>query len=106
MKFKEGVKIFGVRPEIVWASIVVLQVYADLGNVENCVITSCIDGTHKRGSDHYAGLALDVRVWGFSDEQRAKARDMIDERLTDEFEVFDEKDHLHIGFDPQQGIGQ
>lgn len=106
MMFKDGVKIFGIRPEMAFVIPVIRAVYAELDNRENCVITSAIDGKHKRGSDHYAGLALDVRVWGFSDEARAKARNMIDERLTDEFEVFDEEDHLHIGFDPQMGLDQ
>lgn len=106
MIFKKGVKIFGMRSEMIWAAIVVEGVYDELGNSQNCVITSGIDGIHKRSSEHYKGDAIDVRVWGFDAEERAMARDMIDERLTDEFEVFDEEDHLHIGFDPQTGINQ
>lgn len=104
MKAKKGVSIFGVRPEMSFAMIVVHQVYRELDNMENCVITSCTDGEHSKGSDHYVGLALDVRVWGFNREQRALATEMILERLTDEFEVFDEDTHIHIGFDPQKGL--
>ena len=104
MKFKKGVKIFGVRAEMAMAMTVIDEVYRELDNTENCVITSCTDGTHSRGSDHYVGLALDVRVWGFNREQRTLCCDMLRERLTSEFEVFDEETHIHIGFDPQQPL--
>lgn len=101
MTFKEGVRVFGGRPEIIWAVITAGQVYREMDNYKNFVVTSMRDGTHKRGSDHYVGNAVDLRVWGFSDNERAKARDRISERLTDEYEVFDEGDHIHIGFDVQ-----
>lgn len=95
------VRVFGVRAEMFFAYQVAYQVYSELNNAKNCVITSARDGTHKRGSDHYVGNAIDLRVWGFDDKQRAKAAQMIRDRLTVEFEVFDEGDHIHIGFDVQ-----
>jgi len=101
MKFKHDVRLFGARPEMIWAALTAGQVYRELDNYDNFVVTSVRDGTHKRGSDHYVGNAIDIRVWDFTDAQRAKAADMIAERLTDEYEVFDEGDHIHIGFDVQ-----
>lgn len=111
MKLKQGVRIFGARPEMLWAVIVAGQVYKELGNYENFVITSVRDGTHKRGSDHYVGNAIDIRVWGFKgttlnmeptcDATAEEASQMIQARLTNEFEVFFEGDHIHIGFDVQ-----
>lgn len=110
MRFKKGVKMFGVRPEIAMAMQVVDSVYRDLDNYDNCVCTSIRDGEHKRSSDHYLGNAFDMRVWGFRDitlliepttqYTGEEAAETIKDRLTDEFEVFFEGDHIHIGFDP------
>lgn len=105
------VKVFGLCPEMIFAYIIAYEVYRELGNEENCVLTSARDGTHKRSSDHYMGNAIDLRVWGFKEitldvtpECNATgegAADLIRERLTDEYEVFFEGNHIHIGFDIQ-----
>jgi len=104
--FKRGAKIFGLQPVMVFAYLVVRDVYKLLNNYENCVITSATDGHHSRGSDHYVGNAIDIRTWGFEDMgiSVATVADMIQERLTDEFEVIAEPTHIHIGFDPQRGL--
>jgi hypothetical protein len=110
MKFKDGVQLFGICPEISVAMLVVDTVYRELGNYDNCVCTSVRDGEHKRSSDHYKGDAFDMRVWGFQDitlnaepvcdYTGQEVADIIQSRLTNEFEVFFEGDHIHIGFDP------
>lgn len=96
-----NVRVFGLRPEMFFAYQVAYFIYVELDNEKNCVITSARDGKHKRSSDHYMGCAIDLRIWGFTPQTAQKATAMLKERLSDEFEVFLEKDHIHIGFDIQ-----
>ena len=99
----DSVRVFGLRPEMIFAYQVAYEVYREYGNEKNCVLTSARDGTHKRGSDHYVGNAIDIRVWGF-DELGVDLDDVAEKirsRLSVEFEVFNEGDHIHIGFDVQ-----
>lgn len=111
MRVKEGVRLLPLRPVMYFAYYVAYEVYKELGNKDNCVITSAADGKHKRSSEHYKGDAIDIRVWGFRnidlevtpvcDYTGQQAAHRIKARLSDEFEVFFEGDHIHIGFDPQ-----
>lgn len=100
MIFKKGVKINGVKPEIVLGSMVVdavLQKYG-LSGIE-VVITSVVDGKHKKHSKHKIGHAIDVRIWA-----KVMWKDICDDlvkSLTDEFDVILESDHIHIEFDPE-----
>lgn len=106
MKFKKSARIFGINPVMVFAALVAGNVYKEFNNIENFAITSATDGKHSEGSDHYVGNALDLRTWGFEDmgvSVQSVAKE-IESRLTPEFEVFAEPTHIHIGFDPQQGL--
>ncbi len=106
MKFKPGARVFGIQPVMIIAMMVVEQVYRELENLDNCVFTSCTDGEHKKGSDHYVGNAIDVRIWGF-DKMGIDIQDVADKiasRLTEEYEVIVHSTHIHIGFDPQKGL--
>lgn len=106
------VRVFGLCAEMIFAYMVAYEVYREIGIPQYCVLTSARDGKHKRNSDHYMGDAIDIRVWGLKgtalnmesivDYSIDEVRDMIAERLTDEFEVFAEGDHIHIGFDIQE----
>lgn len=98
---------------MIWAYLVAKAVYEKYGNAHNCVITSGAepDPEHTRSSEHYKGDAIDLRVWGFKDISLPvepscdvtgqQVADEIQANLTDEFEVFFEGDHIHIGFDPE-----
>ena len=57
---KAGVRITGMRPEILLAAVAAERVYEKAGH--DCTITSCVDGKHMTGSLHYAGAAIDVRT--------------------------------------------
>jgi hypothetical protein len=50
---------------------------------------------------HDDGLALDLRVWGFTDDERAQVAYEIQERLGVRWDVVDEVTHLHIEYDPE-----
>jgi len=100
VRTKPGVKLFGLRPELVWALSVADGVYREL-NVD-LVITSVMDGKHSVTSLHYAGAAADLRIRDMGQTKAETARDMIEERLTDEFDVVLEKDHIHLEVQPRR----
>lgn len=97
MKLKKGVKLQGIRPELVMIIPVLVEVYSQLG--KELVITSVLDGVHSEGSLHYSGGSLDARTRYFKDSG-AKAARMIRSRLTKDFDVVLEKTHLHIEYQP------
>jgi hypothetical protein len=119
LALKGGVRMHGVRPEVLFAAVVVDQVYADFGQ-KLTVITGALNGKHLPGSSHYRGEALDFRTqdpggaWGFDDATRAKVRAEIQSRLGDDYQVLDEGDdaqgstapHIHVQFRPQQPYTQ
>lgn len=100
MKFKPGVRVFGVRPELTLAIIAVNSVYEAEGY--DLVITSVTEGKHSRASLHYAGQAFDCRIWGIPELKLQEFVRILQQALTDEFDVVLEKDHIHIEFQPKR----
>jgi hypothetical protein len=100
MKFKKGVKLEGVCPEIVAVWHVAEGVYNRLG--EELVITSVCEGKHGPNSLHYSGKATDLRTRVFKSEAYInEAASLIRKRLTDEYDVVVEATHIHVEFDPK-----
>ena len=100
MKFKHGVKLQGVSAEIVAVWQVAETVYNNLG--EDLVVTSVCEGQHGPNSLHYGGMATDLRTRVFKSEAYInEAASLIRGRLTDEYDVVVESDHIHIEFDPK-----
>lgn len=100
MKIKPGVRVFGLRPEMVLALTICESIYRKYG-VE-VVITAGIEGKHKRGSFHYAGDAADIRIKNLPPEvSTVHVRDEIADALGTDFDVVLESDHIHIEFDPK-----
>lgn len=93
MRIKSGVKLAGVRPEIVIAMHVVDSVMGG-----KLVITSVVDGVHGVNSLHYVGLAFDMRTRDTADVNKL-AKD-IRNALGSEYDVVVEKTHIHIEFQP------
>ena len=58
---KRGVKVAGIKPEILLAIQEAREIYRDM-NDATLVITSALDGTHMKNSLHYKGLAVDLRT--------------------------------------------
>jgi len=108
MKLKESVKISGIKPEMVFVMIIIDSVYHEIVNQE-CTITSVSDGKHLNAL-HSVGYAIDLRSrdtdsneqWSNRLKKRLAAK--IRSRLTDEFDVVIESDHIHVEFDPRTRI--
>ena len=100
MRIKPGVRLLGLRTEMTIATQIVDGFYKSVGS--ELVITSATEGQHSRGSLHYVGLAIDARTNNIPLEvDRAGFVEDIRIALQDDYDVIDEKDHLHIEFQPK-----
>jgi len=62
------------------------------------IITSTYEGNHGVGSLHYADDAYDCKS---PKENRLKCVNEIKVKLGKDYDVIDEKDHIHIEWDPK-----
>lgn len=98
MSIKPGVRVLGVRPEIVLALAILQDVFAKAG--VPFVITSIMEGTHSRASLHYTGCAADLR----RPPDTARATELVGlakAALGDDFDVLLESDHFHLEWQPK-----
>jgi hypothetical protein len=97
MLLKPGVRVYGIRPEMVLALVAADRVWQRHGS--ELVVTSAMDGTHSRGSLHYAGCAADLRTWHLDDIEAAAQE--LREALGEDFDVVVEASHVHLEFQPK-----
>lgn len=100
MRLKAGVIIGGVAPELAFVMPAVTAVAEQyLGGL---VVTSVADGTHREGSLHYQGRAIDIRTRNARDDiDRQRAALELQACLGDQFDVVLEATHIHIEYDPE-----
>lgn len=92
-------RLFGLRPEMVIAVIVMLGAYTEEG--ADCVITTGIDGKHADGSSHYNGCALDFRTNNLAAGKAQTILDKFKARVTADYFAQLEDDHIHVQFKPK-----
>jgi hypothetical protein len=102
LSLKPGVRITGMRPEILLAAVAAMEVYKAAGH--DLTITACVDGKHTTCSLHYAGAAIDLRTRDVPAGDVSKLIAQIKAALGDDFDVLLEVDHIHIEFQPKQEI--
>ena len=102
LMLKFGVRVAGLRPEILLAVVAAERVCAEMGVV--CVVTACVDGVHQAGSLHYCGLAVDLRSRDFRPGDLDKAIARIKQCLGADYDVVLENDHIHLEFDQKQPL--
>lgn len=98
LSLKPGVSLLGLSMQMVVALLIIEGCYSEYGR--DCVITSATDGKHGAHSHHLKGCAVDLRTTGIPTETMGLIVVMIRERLSGEFQVVLEDDHLHVEFDP------
>ena len=96
MKLKPGVRLHGLKPEILFALTVLDRLWPT-----EMVVTSLIDGAHGRGSLHYVGQAADIRVRDLEPEEIAAVVREAKAALGADFDVVLEPSHLHVEFQPK-----
>ncbi len=100
IRIKPGVRIEGIRPEIIMAINVAEALY--IKHNTELVITSVVDRPHSSGSLHYVGQAVDLRI---SDLPRGEVGAIAAElriALGRQFDVVVESDHIHVEFQPKE----
>lgn len=99
---KRGVDLAGIGGKMWGALPLISGCFNEAG--APCIITSGRDGTHKPGSKHYVGDALDFRALHL---QHSEARQIVHmrlkERLGRDFDVLLHGSvlHFHIEYDPK-----
>lgn len=103
IRLKPGVSLVKISPQILFAIIQAHEVFRDLGEV--LTITSVADDSPKRlpNSLHRVGHAVDFRISELRGATAKDAGQRIKLRLTEEFDVVAEGDHIHVEFDPKGG---
>lgn len=99
MKIKPGVKLCGLKPEILLGHLVVARAFREMGR--ECVITEVTGGVHGRASLHYQGQAIDYRTRHLSGQEKTTLLNQILVRLNGEFDVVMHPDHLHVEWQPK-----
>lgn len=103
MKLKAGVKVDGVKTEILVAWMVALTIWESNGF--ELTVTSCRDGVHKLHSLHYKGWAIDIRTKDLPDlETKEKLVAQLKASLTNDYDVVFEdvggnNEHVHLEYD-------
>lgn len=95
MKIKLGVRLNGLRPEMLIVLMIVKPILERYQ--QELVVTSALDSKHSRKSRHYVGCGLDIRtrdIVGDVNEVVGK----IKADLGEEFYVAFEVNHIHISF--------
>lgn len=95
-----SVSLCGVRPEILAIMPIVHKVFQEL-EARDCVLTSARDGQHSYGSLHYAGQALDFDEPSWNGDEMRAAAEIIESRLSGEYDVVSEGSHIHIEWQPK-----
>jgi hypothetical protein len=98
-KLKPGVRLTGIRPEILFAVMAAERAYNRAGH--ELVVTSCVDSKHGRGSLHYSGAAVDLRTRDVPSDAMQGIVTEIRESLGPDFDVILESDHLHAEYHPK-----
>ncbi len=97
MRLKPGVRVIGIKPELLLAIMVAEREFSP----DELVITSVTDGTHMRGSKHYTGMAFDARIRDVVESRAREIARSIGKQLGGDYDVILEESHLHVEYDPK-----
>ena len=101
IKIKHGVLIGNIRPQMALALPIIASVY-DFHAATELVVTSAQDGNHMKGSKHYSGEAMDLRIWQFQTEAKQRqVVEMLKDCLGENYDVVLESTHIHVEYDPK-----
>lgn len=98
VRTKPGVILRGLDNRMVPAIRTAATVWLKHG--QTLVITSGLDGRHRKGSRHYIGLALDLRSRDMGMGERGLIARELRQALGNGYRVLVERDHIHVEHDP------
>lgn len=100
IQYKKSANKNALEPVMMLALSRVEKIYNEFGY--SAVVTSTNDSFHKKGSLHYVGLAVDIRIRHIQQDLVQEINRLIKEKLTsysNSFQVILEPDHIHIEYD-------
>lgn len=97
-KGKGAAKVQGLRPEILLAIIIAKEVFEQHGY--ECVVTGVTEPGHK-SIVHPLGCGADFRSRHLTPVAKNEVSQAIADKLSDEYDVVPESDHIHVEFDPR-----
>lgn len=68
---------------------------------KECVVTSILDGKHKKGSKHYTGNAFDMRTYIYTVPEIKEIIQRLKDELGRNYDVVLEGNHIHVEYDPK-----
>lgn len=96
MKLKQGVDLYGIRPELVAVFPIIEGICQKHG--QELVITSAGDGKHSRTSLHYVGYAIDIRTRFWDREEALEITRELHQQLSQDYDSVFEGNHIHIEY--------
>lgn len=105
IELKPGVRLFGIRPELVLAVSVAESLWMAAG-APSLVITAVIEGLHVTASDHYDGRAVDLRTKNLPAGATKATVAALGKALGDDFFILLENEgeaneHVHVSWRPK-----
>ncbi len=99
MRFKTGVYVRGISPELLVGLAVMDKVYEENGY--RMTVTSVSDSRHSEKSLHYSGRAADLRTYDLGPETTQTIHQQGRRELPMDFDLVLEADHFHLEYDPK-----
>lgn len=108
MKLKLGVRILGIKPELLLGIQIVEAFFVSMG--KECWITAGVDGSHSRASLHFAGQAVDFRSHDLDEEGKDFLLANLPAALGEDFDLILENrgqdtEHVHLEYQPKEKLG-
>lgn len=100
MKFKDGVIHMDMSPFLIDQYVIVDRIHLEIVGRE-AICTSARDGEHMKGSKHYTGEAIDLRIHDMQPGNAKQVVKMMRKELGPDFDVVLEKNHIHWEYDPR-----
>jgi len=104
IQIKQGASIRGLTPQMTIALFIATAIFES--HSLDCVLTEGTGSKHGRGSLHYVGLAIDLRIKHSPESLWGLIKTEIESALGAEFDVVLEtsikgSEHIHIEFQPK-----
>jgi hypothetical protein len=105
ISLKVGVRILGLRAELLLGILVVNSVYEEF-NID-LEITCLIEGVHSVASLHYAGQGVDLGVHRIPADKRVEVLNKAKNALGEDFDLLHEyvglpNEHFHLEYQPKR----
>ena len=100
LRFKQGISVFGLQPEMLWALDRCVEVWRAIPK-SYVTVTSARGGAHSVRSLHYVGHAVDLRSRDLNELEITTVMAALPVALGPNFDILFEGDHFHIEYQPE-----